>query len=148
MRLDVRCSYFEALGYFGRVVSSIQDLHWSPQTPGESSVLEIVARIAREQYRVALVSQGKRADDVEKSLPGDPLGLHPIDGWDLAAEQAQLAVPGRDGDGDPIAEQPLAPEMDQLLRQLTVDLVRSGRQLAKAIEHEVPIDAWLLRLGE
>ena len=90
--LDLGSLYAQSLAYFGEKVHAIPDDAWGSTTDAGLTVWQLVASVALDQYRVALAAHGHDDDAIESQLPGDPLGIAPTDGWDLAAERGSLAL--------------------------------------------------------
>ena len=84
--------YAQALAFFGEKVHAVRDEQWGTEAEAGLTVWQLVASIALHQYRVALTARGVKDETIEAQLPGDPLGIAPADGWDLAAERGRLAV--------------------------------------------------------
>lgn len=88
--------YSQSLSYFGKQVHAIRDDQGeTPTGCGGRTVWQLVAFVAREQYRTALVLEDKTEARIEAQLPDDALGFVRIDGWSLAAERGTLAVDTR-----------------------------------------------------
>jgi nucleoside-diphosphate-sugar epimerase len=91
--VDYPALYEQSLEYFGRLVHEIGEPQWKQPTGYRGwDIWQLVAFVAREQYRVALLLRGESKEIIESQLPNDPLGFARTDGWDLAAEKGTLAV--------------------------------------------------------
>jgi hypothetical protein len=104
-------------------------------------VWQLVATVALDQYRVALVAHGHGADAIESQLPGDPLGIAPKDGWDLATERGLLAVTPPDG---PMWDENafLRERLGKLLPRVISEILRGASELERilGIDSAVPHD--------
>ena len=134
--VDHQALYRESLAYFGQRVRAIPEDGWKDLTQYRDwNVWQIVAFVARQQYRLDLIRKGRvEATEIDALLPGDPLGIAPADGWDLAAERGDLAVVamsdlnvhgGKSGDTHP--------GFDQLLSDAICEIVLLGWYLGETI---------------
>jgi nucleoside-diphosphate-sugar epimerase len=138
---DLGSLYRQALGYFGERVHAIPDDQWRTTTGAGLTVWQLVATVALDQYRVALVARGHGADAIESQLPGDPLGIAPKDGWDLAAERGLFAVTPPDG---PMWDENafLRERLGKLLPRVISEILRGASELERilGIDSAVPHD--------
>jgi nucleoside-diphosphate-sugar epimerase len=132
-QVDVRSLYLASLDFFSRAVHALHDDQWQEDTDEEGlCVWQLVASVARAQYRIALAVRGYDDERIEAELPGDPLGIARADGWDLAAERGVLALDCWDGDDygqDALSESRLA----QRVAETIYETVRLGTSLWRAI---------------
>ena len=125
--------YLASLDFFSRAVHAVGDEQWQEGTdePG-LCVWQLVASVARAQYRIALAVRGYNDERIELELPEDPLGIARADGWDLAAERGVLAM---DRLVDHDSDDEIAPEstLVQLLAGIICETVRRGSQLDRSL---------------
>ena len=111
------------------------------------TVWQLVAAVALDHYRVALAAHGDDDTAIESLLPGDPLGIAPADGWDLAAERGSLVVVSPDGPlraGDGLLQR----RLEMLLPGVIVETVRSGSELGRVLGLDTPVPQGLARFIE
>lgn len=138
--VDYSALYQRSLSYFGQRVHAIRDDQWTDMTECEGwNVWQLVASMAREQYRTALRLRGEREADIDRKLPGDPLGVSRVDGWDLAAERAMSVR---------VDPQSVDSIVAQVLPDAICDLTRGARYLARAIGFDGATDNELSRYVE
>jgi UDP-glucose 4-epimerase len=144
--LDLGSLYAQSLAYFGENVHAISGDQWGTTAGAGLTVWQLVASIALDQYRVALAAHGDDDGSIESLLPGDPLGIAPADGWDLAAERGRLAVAP---DGPLRVEDDLRQHrLEQLLPGLIVETVRGGSELGRVLGLNSPVPHALARFTE
>ena len=145
--VDLGSLYAQSLVYFGDKVHAIPDDAWGSTTEAGLTVWQLVASIALDQYRVALAAHGHDDDTIESQLPGDPLGIAPTDGWDLAAERGSLALVrpdyprGEEGDFS-------HDRLEQLLPRVILNTVRGGSDLGRVLGLEPLVSRELARFTE
>jgi nucleoside-diphosphate-sugar epimerase len=146
--MDLGSLYVQALAYFGEKVHAIRDDQWGTTADEGLTVWQLVATIALDQYRVALAAHGDDDETIDAQLPGDPLGIAPADGWDLAAERGNLAVARPDG--------PLRVEddflhyrrLEELVSHVIVETVRGGSELGRVLGLDTPLPHELAQFTE
>jgi UDP-glucose 4-epimerase len=132
-QVDLRSLYLASLDFFSRAVHAVHDDQWQHATAEEGlCVWQLVASVARAQYRLALAVRGYDDERIEAELPGDPLGIARADGWDLAAERGVLALDRWDGDG---SGQDAPPEsvLAHRVAETICETVRLGSHLRRAL---------------
>jgi hypothetical protein len=123
---DYRALYQHSLAFFGQLVHAVQDTQWKDVTEYRGwNVWQLVALVAREQYRTVLRLRGETQEEIERNLPGDPLGFSRVDGWDLAAE--------RGGSVWTAEVQAAGSVVDRVLPDVICDVTLWGCYLARAI---------------
>ncbi len=134
--VDLRALHQASLDCFGRAVHAIRGDEWQLVSDEQGLRLwQLVAVVAREQYRLALMVRGYDDERIEAELPGDPLGISRSDGWDLAAERGVLAV-GRWDEREVRADDPFESGFEQCLAQVVCDTARLGELLGRTIGFE------------
>ena len=132
--VDYPILYEQSLEFFGSRVHTVQIHQWQEPTEFRGmNVWQLIAFVAREQYRTALRLRSNDHENPESELPQDPLGFSRVDGWDLAAEKGTLAVEARaqverfmkDTDTDRL--------LSSVLRDVICDNVILGMCLSRAI---------------
>ena len=129
-------AYLAALEYFDKCVAGIGEAEWGLAAWPRTSVRQLVALAAQDQYRLALLLEGRDDQEVERELPGDPLGVEPADGWALAAERGRLALEA--------GPHPGSPDPDELVFEEAANLVVRGWYLARAVDGPSSLDPELL----
>ena len=132
-QVDLHSLYLDSLDYFSTAVHAVDGEQWQEATDEQGlCVWELVASVARAQYRIALAVRGYDDERIEAELPADPLGIARADGWDLAAERGVLALERWNGD-DPgpvaVPESALASRVAGVI----CETVRLGSHLRRAV---------------
>ena len=145
--LDLGSLYAKSLAYFGDKVHAIPADQWGASAGAGLRVWQLVATVALDQYRLALVAHGDDDRSIESQLPGDPLGIAPADGWDLAAERGSLAVASPDG---PLRDEDdfMRRRLEGVLPRVIVDTIRSGSELGCLLGMDTPVPPELARFTE
>jgi UDP-glucose 4-epimerase len=145
--MDLGSLYIQSLAYFGERVHAITDDQWRTKTGRGLNVWQLVATVALDQYRVAFVAHGDGDDIIDSQLPGDPLGIAPKDGWDLAAERGLLAVTPPDG---PLRQEKgsLPGRLAKLLPRVISEILRVGSELERVLGIETAVPHDLARFTE
>jgi UDP-glucose 4-epimerase len=145
--MDLGFLYEQSLAYFGEKVHAVPDDKWGSSSGAGLTVWQIVASIALDQYRVSLAAHGHGDDTIESQLPGDPLGIAPMDGWDLAAERGRLAVVPPDS---PTSDEDnfLPHRLGEMLPPVIFELVRGGSELGRVLGSETLVPHELARFTE
>jgi nucleoside-diphosphate-sugar epimerase len=140
--IDLRSLYGDAISYFGSLVHDLADDQWSQQSEYQDwTIWQLVASAALSQYRLALLLKHKGNEaEIEALLPGDPLGIAPADGWNLAAEQAVLAL-GASGEAMD-AEGPIAIDrtVERFVSDAICEILLLGSSLAGSIAAPGPMN--------
>ena len=138
--VDWGALYERALSFFGQQVHAIRDDQWTNVTEFRGwTIWQLVASVARAQYRASLRLHGELEEEIERQLPGDPLGFRKADGWDLAAERGMSAL--REG-------HVLASTIEQVLPDVICGVTLRGECLARTIGLEQSTDPELFRFVE
>ena len=132
LQVNLRSLYLASLDFFSQAVHAVHDEQWQETTDEEElCVWQLVASVARAQYRIALAVRGFDDERIEAELPGDPLGIARADGWDLAAERGVLALDRWDGNGS--GQNALPEVLAHRVAETICETVRLGSHLKKAI---------------
>jgi uncharacterized protein (TIGR03086 family) len=145
--------YTRALQGFGDRVHAVRDDQWGDPTPDtEWDVRQLVNHLVVEQLWVPPLMDGRTIAEVGGRFDGDQLGDDPQRSWDEAAAAARgaFSAPGalertvHLSAGDTPAE--------EYLREMTMDLVVHGWDLARALggDERLPPDLvdWVYRRYE
>jgi hypothetical protein len=147
--VDYRILYEQSLEFFGRGVHTIQVHQWTEPTEFRGmNVWQLVAFVAREQYRTALRLRGKDDATIESELPDDPLGFSRVEGWDLAAEKGTLAVEAQGQVAPFVEDENTNRLLSSVLSDVICDNVLLGMCLSRAIrvdEDPDPALWWFVR---
>lgn len=140
LQKDDACAlYRRSLDLFGERVHAIRDDQWSVVSEYEGqSVMELVISVARQQYQTGLRLRGTTEEEIERQLPGDPLGFSRAEGWDLAAERGAIAMAA--GPADALVK--------RVLPDVICDVTLRSWFLARAIGFEGTVDSELTRFVE
>lgn len=129
---DHRRYHDMAVRYFGRQVQGIGPDGWDRASGYRDwTVWQLVAAVARDQYRLALLvdPDGPGPAGVPAEIPDDPLGYARADGWALAAERATVALAAADAAADGVP----GPAPASVLPEVTCTTALLGQVLAGAI---------------
>jgi nucleoside-diphosphate-sugar epimerase len=133
--IDLRSLYRDAVTYFASLVHGLADDQWSQQSEYQDwTIWQVVASAALAQYRLALLlkHEGNEAE-IDTLLPGDPLGIAPVDGWDLAAEQGVLALGASDEVVAVGATMAIDPTAERFVSDAICEIVLLGSSLALSV---------------
>lgn len=126
--------YADALRDFGDRVHAVADDQWHDPTPDtEWDVRQLVNHLVVEQLWVPPLMTGSTIADVGDRFDADQLGDDPRRSWDDAAAAAQAAFSTPGGLDRAVHLSAGATPGVEYLRDMTMDLVVHGWDLARAI---------------